>query len=95
MNQKRKSLAVSSAGWETRLTKDRLNKVLPRGRIIQKKNKWYYRTNGKEVPFKGKVKVKIKRQEVKNMAKHRVKAHYRKKPHSRKRVLVKGHLRKK
>ena len=52
-------LSVSSAGWETNLTKNRLNKVLPKGHITQKKFSWYYKTNGKTIPFKGRLRLNV------------------------------------
>lgn len=64
LNPKTNTLAVSSAGWRTKLTKDRLNKIL-RGtgtQIRQKKGEWFMKTpSGKEVEFKGTAKFKIKR----------------------------------
>lgn len=59
MNLRSRTLSVSSAGWETNLTKDRLNKILPKGYIFQKRFKWFYKTNGKVIPFRGNLKVKI------------------------------------
>ena len=40
---KKRTLYVTDAGWTTKLTKDRLNQVIPygKGRISQKKFEWY------------------------------------------------------
>jgi len=52
-NDKTKKVSISSAGWETNLTKDRLNRVIPSGQIIQEKFVWKVKTvKGKKIPFK-------------------------------------------
>jgi len=52
-NDKSKKVSISSAGWETNLTKDRLNRVIPKGYIVQEKFVWKIQTpKGKKIPFK-------------------------------------------
>ena len=61
-NPKANSLFLSDAGWNTKLTKDRLNSILPSGiYITQQKFKWYLKTNGKMIPWKGSITIKLKR----------------------------------
>jgi len=53
---KTKKLTVSDAGWATKLTKDRLNKLLPpKHTIRQRKFRWY---SGKRI-WKGKKTIKV------------------------------------
>jgi len=56
---RKRILTVSSAGWETKLTKDRLNRLLPKGYITQKKFKWYYVVNNRTIPFRGSLRIKL------------------------------------
>ena len=56
-----RTLTVSSAGWETDLTKNRLNQVLPSGYYItQKKFIWYMKyPNGAMKPFRSGIRVRV------------------------------------
>lgn len=42
---------LNSGGWHTTTTKNRINSILPSGRIVQKNYKWYYENDGKLIPF--------------------------------------------
>ena len=61
LNPKKKTVWISSAGYHTNLTKNRLNKVIPAGHIYQKNYSWYYATpKGKGLPFKNGMKFKAR-----------------------------------
>jgi len=51
LNLGTRSLKLYSQGWHTKTTKDRLNKVLPRGNIVQRQMKWFYNYAGKQKVF--------------------------------------------
>lgn len=63
-NTKKNRLSISSAGWQTNTTKERLNKLLePTGnRIIQKNYSWYLENvRNRRVPFKNFMSFKLRR----------------------------------
>lgn len=65
LNTKHKTLTTSSAGWETNLTKNRLNKIIPFGTIRQRKGKWnlsYMKNNQvTSIPFKTGLKFNLRK----------------------------------
>lgn len=45
-------VGLSSAGYKTSTTKDRLNRYTPRGvNIVQRQGTWYLKRRGNKVPF--------------------------------------------
>lgn len=56
---KKRVLVLTSAGWETDLTKNRLNQILPKGYISQRKFMWYYNINGKSIKWSGTIRLKV------------------------------------
>lgn len=56
LNEKDNTLTVTDAGWQTKTTKDRLNRLLSEraiGQIIQEKGKWYIVREGKRFDWRG------------------------------------------
>ena len=55
LSPKTDRLNISDAGWRSKLTKQRLNKVLPdnEGHIAQRKGEWFLDRNNKQIPFRG------------------------------------------
>lgn len=52
LDTKNRKLWVSNAGWKTKLSKDRINKLIVQGGVVQRKGEWYYQTpKGRLVPF--------------------------------------------
>lgn len=45
------TITVSSGGWQSSTTKDRINQFIPFGRVYQKNYGWFFEFGGKSVPF--------------------------------------------
>lgn len=47
-----REVGLSSAGYRTSTTKDRLNRYSPRGvSVVQRQGTWYLKRNGQKIPF--------------------------------------------
>jgi hypothetical protein len=51
LNLGTRTLKLFTQGYHTKTTKDRLNKILPRGSVIQRQMKWFYSYQGKQKAF--------------------------------------------
>ena len=72
-NPRQKKITVEDAGWQTVTTKDRLNRIIPLGKIIQRKGEWYFENSrGNKIQFGGRATFDMKSRKVKSRQSQRI-----------------------